>query len=89
MTVGRIGDGEEPRASLAHTEILGNSEHSLHAHVIPRYAWEDEELLAGAVWRYPADRWTSPRDAYAEEHEPLREAITKELTRLASDAYGI
>ena len=79
----------DPSLRRVNYEILGNSEHSLHAHVIPRYAWADEKLLAGAVWRYPADRWTSPRDAYAEEHEPLREAITKELTRLASDAYGI
>src|SRR5689334_8523804 len=64
----------DPSLRRVNYEILGNSEHSLHAHVIRRY---------------PADRWTSPRDAYAEEHEPLREAITKELTRLASDAYGI
>ena len=40
------------------------------------------------VFRYPPDRWTSPRDAYSEEHEPLREAITAELVRIMADAYG-
>ena len=49
---------------------------------------DEDELLAGPVWHYPRDRWTSPRDAYAEDNEPLREAITAELTRIMADAYG-
>jgi diadenosine tetraphosphate (Ap4A) HIT family hydrolase len=77
----------DPSLRRINYEVLGNTAHYLHAHVIPRYAWEDEELLAGPVWAYPRDRWTSPRDAYAEEHEPLRELITKELTRITADTY--
>jgi hypothetical protein len=39
------------------------------------------------VWRYPRDRCTSPRDAYNEDNEPLREAITAELGRITAEAY--
>jgi diadenosine tetraphosphate (Ap4A) HIT family hydrolase len=78
----------DPSLRRLNYEVLGNTEHSLHAHIFPRYGWEDEELQAGPVWHYPRDRWTSPRDAYADEHEPLREAITAELNRIMADAYG-
>ena len=40
------------------------------------------------MWHYPRDRWTSPRDAYAEEHEAMREAIAAHLTLVMADAYG-
>lgn len=78
----------DPSLRRINYEILGNTDHYLHAHVIPRYAWEDDELLAGPAWNYPRDRWTSPRDAYAEEHEPLREAITAQLARLMATNYA-
>ena len=81
-------NGLDPSLRRLNYEILGNTDHYLHAHVFPRYTWEDEELLSGPVWHYPRDRWTSPRDAYAEEHEPMREAIASQLTRIMADAYG-
>jgi diadenosine tetraphosphate (Ap4A) HIT family hydrolase len=80
-------NGIDPSLRRLNYEILGNSGRFLHAHVFPRYEWEDEELVTGPVWAYPSDRWTSPRDAYADEHEPLREAITKELHRIMGEAY--
>jgi diadenosine tetraphosphate (Ap4A) HIT family hydrolase len=80
-------NGIDPSLRRINYEILGNTERYLYAHLFPRYEWEDAELLTRPVWAYPRDRWTSPRDAYAEEHEPLREAITKELHRLMSEAY--
>jgi diadenosine tetraphosphate (Ap4A) HIT family hydrolase len=83
-----VCNGLDPSLRRLNYEILGNRDSYLHAHLFPRYGWEHEELLTGAVWRYPADRWTSPRDAYADEHEPLREAISKELQRVMSEAYG-
>ena len=95
MDLGLLGEavmtvcnGLDPSLRRLNYEILG-PDHYLHAHVFPRYGWEDEELLSGAVWLYPADRWTSPRDAYADEHEPMREAISKELHRVMTEAYGI
>lgn len=78
----------DPSLRRLNYEVLGNNDHFVHAHIFPRYGWEDAELLTGPVWKYPRDRWTSPRDAYAEEHEPLREAITTELARVMADAYG-
>jgi diadenosine tetraphosphate (Ap4A) HIT family hydrolase len=87
--MGRLGEavlaacsGLDPSVRRINYEILGNTDRFLHAHVWPRYAWEPEQLLVGPVAHYPQDRWTSPRDAYAEEHEPLRQAISEELARL-------
>ena len=77
----------DPSLRRINYEILGNTDAYLHAHVFPRYGWEPEELLTGPVWLYPPDRWTSPRDAYSDEHEPLREAITSQLLRVMGEAY--
>jgi diadenosine tetraphosphate (Ap4A) HIT family hydrolase len=75
--------GLDPSFRRVNYEILGNTDRYLHAHLFPRYNWEDPELLPHSVARgYPLDRWTSPRDAYSAEHEPLREAITTALQRL-------
>ena len=84
-----VCNGLDPSLRRLNYEILGNAEPRLHAHLFPRYGWEDDELLTGPVWRYPQDRWTSPRDAYSDEHEPMREAIAKELERVMAEAYGI
>jgi diadenosine tetraphosphate (Ap4A) HIT family hydrolase len=91
-------NGLDPSLRRLNYEILGNTdrfgelatrttERYLHAHVFPRYGWEPDELIEGPVWRYPRDRWTSPRDAYGEENEPLREAIAIELARITAEAY--
>ncbi len=74
--------GLDPSLRRINYEILGNTDRYLHAHLFPRYGWEPVELQGGPVWHYPRDRWTSPRDAYSEEHEPLRQAITEALARL-------
>lgn len=74
--------GLDPSLRRINYEILGNVDRSLRAHLWPRYAWEPAELLHGPVWHYPRDRWTSPRDAYSEEHEPLRQALTEALAEL-------
>ena len=83
-----VCNGLDPSLRRLNYEILGNRDRYLHAHIFPRYGWEDGELLSGPVWHYPRDRWTSPRDAFADEHEPLREAIGKELNRLMAQTYG-
>jgi diadenosine tetraphosphate (Ap4A) HIT family hydrolase len=83
-----VCNGLDPSLRRLNYEILGNRERYLCAHVFPRYGWEDPELLSEPVWHYPADRWTSPRDAYAEEHEPMREAISRQLHRIMAEAYA-
>jgi len=34
-------------------EILGNTDAYLHAHIIPRYDWEEDSLRKMPVWLYP------------------------------------
>jgi diadenosine tetraphosphate (Ap4A) HIT family hydrolase len=80
-------NGLDPSFRRINYEILGNADRGLRVHLFPRYGWEPEELAGGAVWRYPHDRWTDPRDAFSEEHQPLREAITTHLTHLLPTAH--
>ena len=63
-------------------EILGNTDTFLHVHVWPRFEWEPEELVAGPVWLYPEERWTSEEFALGARHDQLREAIGVELDQL-------
>lgn len=59
-------------------EILGNVDPALHAHVIPRYAYEPEALRTRPVWFYDwaaAPRFDALRDA------PLLTGLRGELER--------
>jgi diadenosine tetraphosphate (Ap4A) HIT family hydrolase len=84
----RLGEAVE-RACGAHDpdflrvnlEILGNAEPFLHAHVWPRYSWERADLRVAPVWLYPQVQWDDPRHRLGPQHDPLRAAITAELTR--------
>jgi diadenosine tetraphosphate (Ap4A) HIT family hydrolase len=78
--------GRDPAFRRLNYEILGNSLHSLHAHVHARYAWEPQEFRSGPVWRYPLEdrndeRHDPLRSPDAEELDELRQAITAELER--------
>jgi diadenosine tetraphosphate (Ap4A) HIT family hydrolase len=61
-------------------EILGNTDPFLHAHIWPRYGWEDAELAGSPVWLYPSERWDDPDTALGTEHAELRAEITRLLT---------
>lgn len=82
----RLGEAVE-RACRAHDsaflrvnlEILGNTDHFLHAHVWPRYAWEAEERRRRPVWLYPGACWSDPRHALGPRHGALRATIATEL----------
>ena len=52
-----VGDAllEVTGAVRINYEILGNQEPALHAHVIPRYAGEPEELRTRPIWFYDWD----------------------------------
>jgi diadenosine tetraphosphate (Ap4A) HIT family hydrolase len=68
-------------------EIQGNTLPLLHAHVRPRYAWEDAERQAWPVSSYPLDVLSSEAHDYDDAaHGPLRAAITAELERLMREA---
>ena len=60
-------------------EILGNVEPALHAHVIPRYAWEVEALRRTPVWSHD---WTAaPRFELARDGPLLRTLATRLSSR--------
>jgi diadenosine tetraphosphate (Ap4A) HIT family hydrolase len=63
-------------------EILGNTDAFLHAHVWPRYEWEEADIVGKPVWLYPPDRWRDPATALSEQHDALRAELTKEVDRL-------
>lgn len=70
-------------------EILGNLEPALHAHVIPRYSTEDEELRTQPIWLHDWD--AAPRfDPEDEQHIGLRESIRQQLLILGeADHHGL
>jgi len=47
------------------SEILGNTDHYLHAHVWPRYAWEPAAYSGGSVWGYPREQRYAAEYAYS------------------------
>ena len=47
-------NGLDPSLRRLNYEILGNTDRYLHAHVFPRYEWEDEELLTAPGLGLPA-----------------------------------
>lgn len=77
-----LGDAilEVCRPARINYEILGNTDAYLHAHVFPRYDWEDEAARSHPVWLYPKDNWTNPAYQFdAEKHRELKQKLTEKL----------
>lgn len=54
-------------------DILGNTDAFLHAHIFPRYEWEEEENRRMPVWLYPRENWSKAEYQFNEkDHERLR-----------------
>jgi diadenosine tetraphosphate (Ap4A) HIT family hydrolase len=81
-------NGIDPHFRRINYEILGNSLHTLHAHVHARYSWEPAEYRNGPVWRYPSEVRGAPEHELAPEHDELRAAIERELRRVMTEAYA-
>lgn len=63
-------------------DILGNTDHFLHAHVFPRFSTEDPERLSKPVWLYDSTYWTDPTYLYDPQvHDELRQKITAYLKK--------
>ena len=75
--------GLDPSLRRINYEILGNVEPALHAHVIPRYAYEPEELRTRPVWFYD---WAAAPRFDAGREGPLLAALRGELERRGSAA---
>ena len=80
-----IGDAllEVTGAYRINYEILGNTDPALHAHVIPRYMSEPENLRKGPPLFYPKETYTSIRFDYERDRElmgQLAKAISARLS---------
>jgi len=81
LDMARLGDAllKVTNALRINYAILGNLEPALHAHVIPRYADEPEELRTAHPW---AHDWLAAPLFDRTEHAALSEALRRELTRM-------
>lgn len=60
--------------------MLGNQEPALHAHVIPRYEWEQAELRSKPIWSYPPEEWGAAEHTFdPHKHRDLIERIGSAL----------
>lgn len=67
-------------------DILGNTDTYLHAHVFPRYSWEEPGRLKMPVWFYPAECWTSDEYNFTQKkYESVRKAIIESLHNMIRD----
>jgi diadenosine tetraphosphate (Ap4A) HIT family hydrolase len=75
-----IGDAllEVTGAARVNYEILGNSDKALHAHIIPRYDAELEELRKGPVWFYD---WAKAPRFDPQKHKPLMDKIATAIQK--------
>lgn len=64
-------------------EILGNTDAFLHAHIFPRYHWEEESRRRAPVWLYPGDRWVLADYQYDEaRHGEFKSRLTVALAKV-------
>lgn len=69
-------------------DILGNTDAFLHAHVFPRYDWEDEARRKSPVWLYPRENWTMDKYQFSEDvHGDLRQRLSHKLKELMQRYY--
>lgn len=75
----RLGDAvlQVTSAERINYEILGNLEPALHAHVIPRYAWEPPERRRVPVWLH--DQSSAPPFSVS-AHAQVAQAIAAALS---------
>src|SRR5581483_1487693 len=81
LDVARLGDAllKLTGAARINYAILGNQEPALHAHVIPRYSNEPENLRASHPWAYDWSRAPAFDPAACAE---LARGLHQELTRM-------
>jgi len=61
-------------------DILGNTDHFLHAHIFPRYEWEESERKKMPVWLYDKSNWSNKETLYRpSKHDGIRNEILQFL----------
>lgn len=75
-----LGDAllEVTGAARINYEILGNSEAALHAHVLPRYESEPDDLRRRPAWFYD---WASSVDFDPQRDQNLMQRIAEAIRR--------
>lgn len=69
-------------------EILGNTDAFLHAHVFPRYLWEDENRRKFPVFQYPKENWSKEEYQFnIEKHGLLKSQLAAKLEELMLRNY--
>lgn len=67
-------------------EIQGNTDAFLHAHIWPRYVWEDDDRRRLPVSRYPLACWSDPGSQYDDaRHGAKRRLLEAALRELVTD----
>jgi diadenosine tetraphosphate (Ap4A) HIT family hydrolase len=79
-----IGDAllEVTGAKLINDETLGNTEHALHTHIVPRYRDEPDEFRSGPVWFYDWDK--APLFDLEHDQEFMKELANSIQKRLSN-----
>ncbi len=66
-------------------EILGNTDAFLHAHIFPRYSWEEESRRKSPVWLYSQENWTCGEfQLDSEKHGDLKERLMSALQEITA-----
>ncbi|MCR1900048.1 hypothetical protein NSA47_13850 [Irregularibacter muris] len=70
-------------------DILGNTDAFLHAHIFPRYEYEEEKYKTKPVWLYDPSNWSNPEFQFKQDkYQEKRLALQKKLIELI-DSYKI
>lgn len=69
-------------------EILGNTDAYLHAHVFPRYIWEEESRRKMPIFQYPRENWSKEEYKFSiEKHGLLKNQLAAKLEELMRRTY--
>lgn len=69
-------------------EILGNTDAFLHAHIFPRYEWEDETRRKTPVFLYPRENWSIGEYQFDEQkHGEMKKRLAAALIEIMGKAY--
>ncbi len=64
-------------------DILGNTDAFLHAHVFPRYEWEEDGRRIMPVWHYPRENWSLEQYQFNEKkYGQLKAQLTAKIQEL-------
>jgi len=82
MTI--IGDAllEVTGAALINYETLGNTEHALHTHILPRYVDEPDEFRSRPAWFYD---WTTAPNFDLERDNDLMQNLAHAIQKRLHD----